>query len=340
MTTNIEYMKRILKVAAMLSCAFAICSCGARGTKALLPSVSGKAGEVVVVVDKAIWDGRVGSTIKDNLASDCPFLPQPEPLYTLVNITPSTFTNLFKVHRNLMLVSVEASVSKPGIVFRNDIWARSQCVIQLSAADEEQADSLLNADMEKILSFIEQAERNRVISNAKLYEEQGIRPAVAEVFGGSPVFPSGYNIKKLTEDFAWIAYETTYVYQDIFVYSYPALGDGDEFSLDRIISRRNEVLKENVPGMFDETWMTTSDFATPEVTYMKYRGREFAQTRGFWEVHNDFMGGPFVSHSFYSPDGRTVIVLEAFVYAPRYDKRHYLRQVESLLYSFEWAKEK
>ena len=61
------------------------------------------------------------------------------------------------------------------------------------------------------------------------------------------------------------------------------------------------------------------------------------QTRGMWEVKNDFMGGPFVSHSFYSPDGEDIIVAEAFVYAPRYDKRQYLRQVESLLYSWEWV---
>jgi len=27
------------------------------------------------------------------------------------------------------------------------------------------------------------------------------------------------------------------------------------------------------------------------------------------------------------------------VFAPRYDKRQYLRQVESLLYSFEWKNE-
>ena len=51
------------------------------------------------------------------------------------------------------------------------------------------------------------------------------------------------------------------------------------------------------------------------------------------------MGGPFVSHSFYSRDGKDIIVLEAFVFAPRYDKRQYLRQVESLLYSFEWEDE-
>ena len=74
------------------------------------------------------------------------------------------------------------------------------------------------------------------------------------------------------------------------------------------------------------------------VTFRKYHGREFAETRGYWGVENDYMGGPFVSHSFYSPDGKSIIVLEAFVYAPRYDKRQYLRQAEAILYSFEWEK--
>ena len=61
--------------------------------------------------------------------------------------------------------------------------------------------------------------------------------------------------------------------------------------------------------------------------------------RGLWEVHNDFMGGPFVSHAFYSRDGKDIIVMEAVVYAAKYEKRHYMRQVESLLYSFEWQDE-
>jgi len=34
-----------------------------------------------------------------------------------------------------------------------------------------------------------------------------------------------------------------------------------------------------------------------------------------------------------------MIVMEGFVYAPKYDKRQYLRQVESVLYSFEWEKD-
>lgn len=332
-------MKRFLKIMALCALTLAAISCGRRDSKAMLPNVSGKAGEVIVVVNKGDWDGLIGTTIRENLACDCDFLPQKEPLYTLVNVVPSTFTNIFKVHRNLILVNIDPQVVTPGVVLKSDVWAKPQCVIQVNAIDSESANQLIIDNMAKILAFIEQAERDRVINNARLYQEYSLPPVVAEQFGGSPVFPSGYKLKKNAQDFIWIAYETTYVYQDIFIYKYPATQSPDEFSEENIIGYRNSILKANVPGMFDNTYMTTSTFATPKVTYMKYRGREFAETRGLWEVENDFMGGPFVSHSFYSKDGEDVIVLEAFVYAPRYDKRHYLRQVESLLYSFEWAED-
>ena len=187
-----------------------------------------------------------------------------------------------------------------------------------------------------ILNAFEQAERDRVILNSKQYEESALRNAVNSVFGGSPYFPIGYKLKKETKDFLWISYDTQYTIQGIFVYRYPATGK-DDLTLDNIIRHRDETLKANVPGMFDNTYMTTAEAVSPEVEYIRYKDREFAQTRGFWEVHNDYMGGPFISHSFYSPDGKEIIVLEAFVYAPRYDKRNYLRQVESIIYSFEWV---
>jgi hypothetical protein len=110
-------------------------------------------------------------------------------------------------------------------------------------------------------------------------------------------------------------------------------------SRESLISHINAELERNVPGMFENTYMTIAPAVTPSIKYMRYKGRDFAEIKGLWDVHNDFMGGPFVAHAFYSKDGKDMIVLLAFVYAPRYDKRHYLRQVESILYSFEWAAE-
>ena len=311
-------------------------ACGNR-RKALLPNVSGKAGEVIVVMDKAYWNGPFGQLLRDSLAADCPFLPQKEPLYNLADVPPASFSKLFQLHRNLILCEVSPQVEKADIHFGNDVWAAPQCVVRINAPDEETAIQLCRENMTHIINYIEMAERKRVIDNTRKYQESALRPPVKAVFGGSPYFPSGYVLKKINDRFAWIAYETTYVNQAILIYQFPAVGDESDFSRQTLVEHRNEMMKEEVPGMFENSYMTTSTFAEPALRFVKYEGRYFAELRGYWEVFNDFMGGPFVSHSFYSPDGKRVITVEAFVYAPKFDKRHYLRQVESLLYS--WSEE-
>lgn len=324
-------MKKFL---ALITLALLLAGC--KGTKALLPNVSGKAGEIVVVMDKPYWEGGLGNDVRGLLASDCPYLAQKEPLYSLVNVVPSQFGDIFKIHRNIVIMNINPQVDSSSIVFRHDVWSQPQCVIQISAADTTGAAAVLKQRSSLILASIEQAERDRVIHNTMQYEEKDIAPKVKEIFGGSLHFPVGYKIRKATNDFMWIAYDTQYVYQDAFIYRYPVDKD-NPFSEENIIMHRNEVLEANVPGMFDNTFMTTSQMFPVTIESLKYKDRRFVQTRGLWEVKNDFMGGPFVSHSFYSQDGKYIIVLEAWIYAPRFDKRQYLRQAESILYTWEWG---
>ena len=224
------------------------------------------------------------------------------------------------------------------MVYRTDVWAHPQCVIQVNASCADSAVVVLDRNGENITGAIEQAERNRVIANTLLYEESKLADVVDNMIGGKVHFPVGYTLKKATDDFIWIADEKQYTTQGIFIYKYPAT-DEEPFSEENIIARRNAFLKKYVPGMLDNTYMTTSVFVKPGIKFLKYHDLDFVETKGLWEVYNDFMGGPFVSHSFYSKDGKDIIVLEAWVYAPKYDKRQYLRQTESLLYSFEWDKE-
>lgn len=329
-------MKRLTSIILGVLALLSISSCGG-SRKPLLPNVSGKAGEVIVVMEKTDWEGALGNKVREALASDCPWLAQSEPLYSLVNVTPSNFGDLFKVHRNIIFFEINPQLQKTGAFLKQDMWSHPQCVIKISAYDSAGALEVFTENEEVVVNAIEQAERDRVVTNTLLYETRPIFDTVANRIGGAPHFPSGYQLKKVTDDFSWISYDTQYVTQGIFVYKYP-VADDQEFTLERIIAHRNEIMKANVPGMFDGTYMTTGEFLAPTVKFMKYKGRDFAETRGFWEVYNDYMGGPFVQHSFYSPDAKEIVVVEAFVYAPRYDKRQYLRQVESILYSFEWKK--
>ena len=176
-----------------------------------------------------------------------------------------------------------------------------------------------------------------MVRNTYLDENRDIHSQVSEVFGGSIHAPSGYQLRKLSRNFAWIEYDTRNYTQGIFIYSYPV--EGNDLQCENIIRKRDQILKANVPGPDEGTYMQTAAFWKPTTEYIKYRGREFAQTHGQWEVDKAFMGGPFVSHSFYSKDGTEVIVLEAWVFAPKSNKRGIFRQVESVLYSWDWKKD-
>ena len=335
-------MKRFLTslVLAVMSVLTLVSCSEEKRRKALLPNISGKSGEVVVVIGQNDWEGAVGTVLRDSLSCDFPQLPQREPLFTLVNVPQAAFNSMFQIHRNIIIINISNDVTEPGIVYRNDVWAAPQTVIRVNAPDSETAVELLKENNRTIVGMLEEAERDRMIRNARKYEQQGLAPIVTEMVGGSPHFPSGYKLKKKTDDFIWMTYDPEYVSQGIFIYKYPVEEGVDMMNPENLIEANKEILKNNVPGMFENTYMTLSSFAAPTVKYMKYKGLQFAEIRGLWEVHNDYMGGPFVTHVFYSPDGKYMIGLEGFVYAPKFDKRHYLRQVEAIIYSFEWAKPK
>ena len=328
-------MKHISRLMVLVACVLSLVGCKQGDKKTLLPNVSGKAGEVLVIIEREQWEGNLGVAIREVLAMDTPYLAQREPLFNLSNVPSAAFNSMFKMHRNMLMININPQNQTNGVVYKNNLWAQPQAVVQINAADADEALALFNESAATISEFFEQSERDRIIANAKLYEEVALREPVKKVTGGIIHFPSGYRCRKFTDDFVWIADEKQYTNQTVLIYKYPAQG-ADVFSLENMIATRNEIMKANVPGMFDGSYMTTSTAQEPTTRSLRYKGRDFMETRGFWEVHGDFMGGPFVSHSFYSPDGKDIIVLEAFVFAPRYDKRQYLRQVESLLYSFEW----
>ena len=71
----------LLKRIALIALSFAtMVSC--KSTKTLLPNVSGKAGEVIVVMDKDVWEASAGEEVRSLLGSACPYLPQREALHT------------------------------------------------------------------------------------------------------------------------------------------------------------------------------------------------------------------------------------------------------------------
>ena len=329
----------IFKTALLLMIsALLLSSCGNREPKdrtKYLPNITGNAGEVLVVINKGYWEGELGSTLREILAGEYPFLPQREPVFKLFNATPGGFSGSYLLHRNIVIVNVAPEIDTTGIRVSRDAWAKPQVIVTVSANTPEEASELITGHSELIINSIEQAERDRLIANSYKYQDKEVFDAVAANLGGSPYFPTGFSMKKNTPGFMWISQETTYVNQGILIFKIPYT-DTTQLAPASLKSTLYDLWQANVPGMRENSYMTFNKVIEPGFRNIEYKGQTMVEMRGLWEVENDYMGGPFVCHIFPDRNRENLIILNAFVYAPKYDKRKYQRQVESIIYSFNW----
>ena len=128
------------------------------------------------------------------------------------------------------------------------------------------------------------------------------------------------------------------------MYLYEETYSGDEqFTQDYIIAKRNAMVGKHIEGPDRpdsiRTYMTTDTVNvithSKDITLNGYRAVE---TRGWWELANEFMGGPFVCYTIHCPDINKVVTIETNVFAPGKSKRVLLRTMELAASTFEVKK--
>lgn len=335
-------MKHLLAPILALSILAGLASCqntptGSSKGKAYTSTISGKQGDVLVVINNDYWNNSLGQIIRDSLTAEYPMLPQIEPYFRVSNVPASGFTTMFQMQRNIIRVDINPeNLNK--VSYRKNVWAMPQCVVEVKASNYNSAVDLFKENAGTIRNVIEGSERERIIENNELYSSASTEYEVQKLFGGSPVFPKETKIFKQTDDFIWLATcNTDYIKKYIILYKYPVEKGEDMMSRKSLIDNNMKAINTNIPGTREGSFMTHSKYVDPTVQYLKYKDKGLAEIRGLWEVENDYMGGPFITHVLYSPDGKYMIGIEGFVFAPKHDKIQHLRDVEAIVYSFKWT---
>ncbi|MFO7938271.1 MAG: DUF4837 family protein [Bacteroidales bacterium] len=308
-------------------------SCKMEDGKSLMPNVTGKPGEVVLVINGEQWTNTVGESYRHQLQHIHPLLPQDEPLFDLVHIPYSAFTKIFKTHRNIILAKIDKSYEEPRILIQRDTWAKPQLVVNVLAKNDSAMAQLLREKGHILVEKVLETERERYLTQYKNYSNKGAVERLKRKFGATIAVPDGYSLDVDTTNFAWIAYEKPDMFQGVFMYTYPYKED---MTMHARLKKRTEFTKQFVPGEAADSYMDVElKYATPSQRKVKFQGKTFTEIRGLWRVENDYMGGPFINLSYVDTANNRVVVADGFVFAPRGDKRNYLRQVEAILYSLQ-----
>ena len=76
-------------------------------------SVSGRAYEVLVVVDQQVWERPAGRALFNVLDTDVPGLPQSERSFRIMNAAPQHYDGTLKLLRNIIVVDIEPAKYPP-----------------------------------------------------------------------------------------------------------------------------------------------------------------------------------------------------------------------------------
>ena len=303
-------------------------------------TILGSSGEVVVVMGQNDWEGALGQSVRSALESPVDFLDPAEQKFKLYFVKDGSLSRQLSMNRNIVIFRLGEEVDSSLVMYRKDVWAHPQIVVQVNAKTAAEASQMVSAEADAIFRQIELAEIRRNVDKCFKYEIKDITRKIEAIAGGAPRIPdTGYRVANEAENFIWVGSASQYITSGIIVTTYPATGDGTDLDPDRITRHLRGQINRHVPGGPEGSYMDIADEMIPLVSDIQVNGRMIKQIRCRWKIQGDPMGGPYVSHSFLTPDGSRVVTMMAFLYCQRYENRNYFRQAESILYSFKWKGE-
>lgn len=103
-----------------------------------------------------------------------------------------------------------------------------------------------------------------------------------------------------------------------------------------INTRRDSLMREWIRGTRPNSWVTTEYRKDNGIKTRSFElnGDPAWETRGIWRMTNDAMGGPFRTLTVYDEETDRLFILEFGQFAPKYDKRRFVRQFRAMLRTF------
>ena len=302
----------------------------------VLPRSVGAFNKVTVVAKGSLWAGDVGDQIRNSFGELMVGLPQPEKTLSVGHVAPNGFTSMMRSNRNVLVIELS---DKTSYVKTTNKYANPQTLIYLSAKDKMGLLSSLKEHMSEIIQTFKESDikvLQRSFYNKRVNDSMY---KTLKKLNISLTIPEEFKTVDDTGDFLWLRQHLKSGIargagnNNILVYSLP-LND-QTMSSNNIISMRDQIGEKYIPGSKQGMYMITEAAYTPRTTKIEILGNDAFETRGKWEVKNDFMAGPFLNYAIIDKKNNRLLVVEGFTYAPSVNKREFLFELEAIAKSLK-----
>jgi len=302
-------------------------SCGTKETDGD-GHTSGNINSLVVVMPDALWNGEIGDSLRKKLAAPVDGLPQEEPLFNINQYAPRFLEDFRSAPRNLIIVREQKEAD-----FRiiHDEFASPQITLHLGGTPEDIIGTLeLNAD--SIIKVFKAGEIDASLRNMDPHKLDDT--PIRKKFGVTLSIPGDYKYAMKRRNFVWLKRDVMSGSSSLLIYKVPLrnIQKGPDV-VRNIIRARDSVGRLYIHGRARHSRMITEESYAPYFLSTTLCGRRAYETKGTWELRNDFMNGPFINYAIVDRKRRRCLIVEGFCYAPSAQKRDMVHELEASIRS-------
>jgi len=292
------------------------------------PQSSGRINSISVIIDKPSWDGKIGDAIREKYASEFIGLPQVEEAFTLNYIPYEAFSGFGRTARNIIYINKKKK-DKPRMI--RDRYARPQLFLEVSGLDNESIIQGISSSFEFSSAQFQNGEitenKNRILNS--LLKDTGL-----DSLNISLKIPSAYSVFKNEPETIWLQKPLKNGTSNLIIKDLKSsVSDFEKINLNDVVSLRDSIGKEFIPGRVENSYMVTEKEYLPYISYQTVNGFEVIETRGTWEVKGDYMGGPFINYIIKDTLNNSLLYVEGFVFSPSQRKRDKMIELEAVIKS-------
>ena len=311
-------------------------------------TATGAPGKILIVLEKKYWGSDLEKVIIEHFQRDITTLPQPEKTFSIEISARKSFTKELKRNHTIVIFDIGDRANNRNARLEEatqDMWSIGQVVYKFRASNQKNATALFLLKVDQLIGELNENSRNKLMREYEFKGSAAVVNQLSEIQKLSISVPSDMTVDENQEGFAWLKrFRTKFadnkkheIQQGIIIYSYPYIEDST-FTLDYQIAKRDSIFKYSVPGPTEGSYMATElRFGMqPEFSQKMINGTYVFEMRGLWRVEGDLMGGPFLSICMFDEPNNRIVTIEGYVYAPHFEKREYLREMEAMVYSYQF----
>jgi hypothetical protein len=299
-------------------------------------AASGNLNTISVIIDDQLWNGEIGDSIRNKFAAPVTGLPQEEPLFDINQYPLRLLEGFMTNSRNIILVKKERE-AKFKVV--SDEYAKPQNVFHISGATVPE---ILNILQKHTPEMIAKMHNTEILEAQKSIDTSLLDVSrLRKKFGISLHVPGTYEYAMQGTNFTWLKKEMVSGNMSLLIYSMPAKClDKNNDAIRNIRIMRDSIGNLYIHGRMQGSRMITEEAYAPYLSQTIIEGRKTYETKGTWELTDDYMSGPFINYAIKDKANKRILVIEGFCYAPSKDKRDLMLELEAIVKSVKFANPK